>query len=331
VRPVPAVSRNASYVDASAEVLKDVALSDSRKLNLTLSIKHEEVDPLFRSLAASTQADKLSNDFSIVASAGETTAQFTHGRFNDNLANIPSILKSLTRSNTFLIGTPLASLFGSAQKPSPFLPRVSYGFSEVHQFGAAIPVNGGFELDRSAIPDQVATNQSFTADWQIHKLRFGYRLNRSFQDNQQPGRELTDFSNLVDGFSVGLSPAQSLDLTLDVNAERASNLGAHTRDSTMRVAPTINWRIGKASTLAANLSTTVAGDRQDTRHNDNVEFDAQWTYRFAVMEKSRFRKMQWQFFTRYANHYARTRNFIVFQNDLQRTQTLNLGLSVNLF
>ena len=330
VKPIPSLARNARYLDASYDLLKNLTLTKDRKVNLTFSLRHECVDPLFRSLGASTQADKFSNEFSMIAAIGEINAQFTHSRFNDNLNGIPSILKSLTRANTFILGTPTATLFGNKDKPSPFLPRLSYNFSRVHQFGAAVPVNGGFELDPGAIPDQISTNQGFSADWQIQKWRVGYRLNHSFQNNQQKGRELADLSSLVNGFAVGVAATPTLDLNLDVNVERANNREARTQDGTLRLGPGVNWRLTKKSTFSSSFSSSLAGDAADTRRNRNIEFDVQWAYQFSL-GKEKFRKLSGQFFIRYADRYARARNSTFASNVLQKNQTVNLGLSLNLF
>lgn len=330
VKPLPALTRNARFLDASAQVIKDKPITKEKKANLTFGFRHERVDPLFRSLGASVQADKFTSELSAVANLGDFNAQFTHARFNDNLANIPSILKSLTRANTLTVGVPLAAFFSDPQKPSPLWPRLSYTFNQIHQFGAAIPVRGGFEIDRGAIPDQVATSQAFTADWQVQKLRLGYRLNHSLQDNRQPGFAQADLAGLVNGFNIGLAASGALDLGLDINDERADNRGARTLDHTLRLAPTMNWRMNKRMTFASNFSTTRAADEARTKRNRNIEFDLQWTYQFGF-ERDRLRRLQGQFFTRYANRYAFTRNFLVVQRDLQKTQIVNMGLSLNFF
>lgn len=331
VREVPPITRNARYLDASAEIFKDIPITKEKKFNLTFAFKHELVDPLFRSLGASTQADKASNDFSLVSAIGDVTAQFTHTRFNDNLANIPSILTSLNRANTLLIGVPTAALFGDPQKPSPLFPRVSYNFSQIHAFSAAVPVNGGFEQDPTSIPDQLSINQGLTADWQIQKWRLGYRLNHSFINNQQPGSELADQLTFVNGVVVGVSPNGSLDLNLDVSLESVDNKAVRAVDRKVALTPTINWKMSKRATFASNFSTTLAADRARTKRDRNINFDVQWTYQFAFFENDKFRKLTGQFFIRYADTFIRNRNFLLITDDLQKTRIFNMGLSFNIF
>jgi hypothetical protein len=327
--PFPQVTRNARYLDASYDLLKNFPIGKQKQANLALTYRHERVDPLFRSLGASTQADKQSQEFLLVAAIGEVSGQFAHFRFNDNLAGIPSLLKSLTRANRWS----LAAEFGSLLKNSSlarWLPGVSYRFDQIHQFGARVPAGGGFEFDLAAIPDQIGTNQNISADWQFEKVRLGYRLNHSLQNNRQPGRESADFINLIHGLSLGITPTASLDLAFDLNIESAGNKELARVDRTFRVGPNINWRMSPSASLSANLTTTLAGDDAGLNRNRSAEADVQWSYRFAV-EKDRFRKLQSQFFIRYANRFQRSRDKAQGFNNLTKSQTLNLGLSFTFF
>ncbi|MEW6210660.1 MAG: hypothetical protein AB1631_20010 [Acidobacteriota bacterium] len=328
VVPVRETSRNARYIDTSFDIVRDRAISATRKANLTINYRHETVDPLFRSVAAYTQADRFQNQIEAVASIADVTITASHLRFNDNLDDVPSILKTLTRRTGVIIGAPLASLLSDPAKPSQWWPRVSYSFDRTHQFGAALPINSGFSI--SHVPDQTSANQGALADWQFQKARFGYRFNRSFQDNRQPGRERADLRNLINGFTLGLTPHNAIDLNFDVSLESAKNFETLRIDNTNRVGANINWRINGRMNLAATLSTLFAGDRADTSRSRNAEFDLQWSYRFAV-ERSRYRKAQGQFFIRYANRYAYALDDVFRFNNLTRIQSLNLGLSFTFF
>ncbi len=327
--PVRETARNARYLDASYHILRNLPLSASKNVNLTLNYRHERVAPLFRSVAAFTQADRFDNQFEIVSGIGEIMATFAHGRSNDNLDDIASILKTFTRRTGLILGVPLGSLFGDQASPSPWLPRVSYNFDRTHQFGKALPVNGGFD-SASQIPDQISTNQSLLAEWQFEKWRFGYRINHSFQNNRQPGRELADLKNFIHGFTFGVTPVPAFDLSFDLGRESADNREQNRTDNTLRIGSTINWRMTQKTALAATVSTTLAGDVADTSRSRNAELDLQWSYRFD-MEKSRFRKISGQFFIRYANRYARMRDRLLGFSNLTKIQTLNTGISFTFF
>ncbi|HLF85012.1 MAG TPA: hypothetical protein VI837_12630, partial [Blastocatellia bacterium] len=327
--PVRETTRNARYLDASYDILKGFKLSETKQANLTFNYRHEEIDPLFRSVAAFNQADRLQNQFEAVASIADITATVVHARSNDNLDDIPSILKTFSRRAGVMVGVPLVSLFGDLSKPSPWYPRLSYTFDRMHQFAAGLPINSGFTSD-SQVPDQVSTNQSFLTEWQAQKWRFGYRFNRSFQDNRQMGRERADLRNLLNGFTVGLNPTSNVDLNFEFNAESAFNKEVVRTDRTYRIGPNVTWRMTRQSTLAATVSGTLAGDLSQTSNSRNAEVDLQWSYRFGVDRGGR-RKVQGQFFIRYANRYARAfENVFGFRN-LTKLQTLNTGLSFTFF
>jgi hypothetical protein len=84
------------------------------------------------------------------------------------------------------------------------------------------------------------------------------------------------------------------------------------------------------ATLAASVSTIFAGDAADTSDSRNAEVDLQWSYRFGL-ERSRYRRVQGQFFIRYANRYQRSFDQIFALNSRTKLQTFNVGLSFTFF
>jgi hypothetical protein len=322
-------SRNARYADLGVDILRNAALGKTRRANLAVNYRHETIDPLFRSVAAFNQADRFQNQVEVVANIADVTATFSHLRFNDNLDDIPSILKTRTRRSGLILGAPLVSFFGDPSKPSPWYPRLSYAVDRTHQFGDGTPINSGFS-SASQVPDQASTNQVATADWQFQRVRFGYRFNHSFQDNRQSGREQADLRNLINGFTVGLNPSSAIDLNLDISLESAKNFETGRIDNTDRIGANVNWRMSQRAVLAATVSTIFAGDATEISRSRNAELDLQWSYRLGV-ERSRFRKMQSQFFVRYANRYARSLDNLFGLNSLTKVQTLNMGLSFTFF
>jgi hypothetical protein len=330
VVPVKEATANASYADGAFNIVQNVRLTEAKRAIVNLHYRFEEVDPLFKSVAAFTQPDRLQNQIDVVANIGDLTATVTHLRFSDNLSNVPSVLKSLSRRTGVILGTPLSSLFGNPSKPSPWLPRVSYSFDDVHQFGASIPVNGGFEVSPSTIPDQVSTNQSLSADWQVNTVRWGYRFNRSFQDNRQLERELADFRNTTNAWTVGLQPSPKIGFNLEISWNSAVNKEQKRTDHTLRVGPSINWVMSKSMILTASYSATRLGNLANTSRSFDGEADIQWSYRLAI-DKGKLKKVQAQFFVRYANRYAFSRDTLFGFDNLTKIQSLNAGISFTFF
>jgi hypothetical protein len=340
VAPARALTRNAHYVEAGYDLLRERQLTETRKANLTVNFRHERVAPLFRSVTADTQANRFQRQFEIAGNLGELTLALSDFSFNDNLDNLPSILKSFTRRQGVVLGAPLASLSGDPARPWRLLPTVSYSYDRTHQFAKSLPSNADFSLPQ--LPNQISVNRSFSSEWQTGRWRFGYRFNRSFQNNRAEREGLfipATLDNVVHGFTLGLSPASSLDLNFDLNRENLQSRDGDAgkdkerNDLTLRYGVSLNWRITQSSALAASLFDTVGRSRGNLSLSSaqrNIGFDAQWSHGFA-WKKGFLRKVKAQFYLRYANQYARSLDFLFGINNLTRNQTLNTGLNVTLF
>ncbi len=326
---LPNLTRNAHYLETSYDILKNHSLSKTKKVNLTVAFREENVAPLFRSLGASTQADKIQYEFAVNGSLNEISAQFSHVNFHDNLKPVASILRSLTGNTHFSLAAPASALLNRT-KSSPWLPRLGYSFDRVHQFGAAIPVNGGFEIDLSSIPNLAGTNQTFSADWQAKKFTWGYNVNHSFQDNRQKGRERADQGVLVNTGRIGIAATAKLNLNLNLSAESAANKETGRIDRTYRLGPGVTWQLTKHIGLTSNLANTVAGDAAKTSRSRNTEFDAAWTYQFTRGAEG-LKKVSGQFFIRYANHYSQSLDRLLITSSLRRNQTLTASLGITFF
>jgi hypothetical protein len=331
VTPIRPATRNARYADISFDFVQGLKLWREKKLKLTGTFRHEEIQPLFRSLAASTQADRRQNQFEVVASFGEINFVYGNLRERDNLAEIISILKTLNRRHNVVFNIALNTFF-TPSKPVKWLPQVSYTYDHVHQFGAFFPVGGEFR-DSSQIPDQDSFAQSFNAQWQLSsKFTVGYRYNRAFQDNKQAGRELADFESAVTALTFGVNPHNSLNLTFDLSREGLRNFEQSRIDRTFRLGANATWQIPfiKNLTWSQNFSTTLAGDTGNTNDTRNIEFDSQIAYKFGF-GKEKFKKMETQVFVRYANRYGDAFDRVFFVNNFNKTQSFNAGMTFNFF
>jgi hypothetical protein len=326
---LPSLTRNAHYLEASYEVLRNYSLTMTKKANLSIAFREENVAPLFRSLGAATQADKVQYEFSANGSINEITAQFSYANFHDNLRSIPSILRSLT-GNTHIGLAAAAGALLNRTESSSWLPRLGYSFDRAHALGVAIPATGGFALDPSTAPNLVGVNQNFSADWQVKKFTWGYNVNRSFQDNRQKGRERADLGVLVHTGRLGVAATGKLNFNIDLSAESSSNRESGRLDRIYRIGPGLSWQLSRQMGLTLNLANNIAGDTAKTSRGRNTEFDASWTYRF---ERSRegLGKVTGQFFVRYANQYSRFLDRLLGADILRKNQTLTANLGITFF
>ncbi|MEP7272797.1 MAG: hypothetical protein ABI882_14945, partial [Acidobacteriota bacterium] len=332
-KPKPATPADADTSSQTAQAAQPPApLGDLKTFSLTLNLRHERVDPLFRSIAAAAQADLQQNIVEMVGAFGELTFTAAHTQFNDNLAGIKTILRTNTRRTAAAVTTPLLGLFSSRAPvtPNPFLPRIGYTFERTRASADFIPIGGGFDQP-GAIPDQANINQSFTSEWEFKELRLSYRLNHTLLDNRARGREAADQRNFVHNVTVGWTPKPTLELNVDINFENANNREQVNTDRNLRFGLIVNWQATKRQNINATFSTIGAGDLRRTNESRNAEFDLQWNYRVTRENENRFKKVQMVYFVRYSNRFARTRNFIENVNNLTRLNTFNTGLNFIFF
>ena len=329
VVPVRETSRNARYADVTVDILQNRRIGKTNTLNLSVTYRHEQVDPLFRSVAAFTQADRIQHQAEINSSIGPVNILVSHLRFHNNLDDVASVLTILTRRDALAAAVPFSTLFGQAGKSSRWWPTLSYTIDQTHAAGRPYSVLTGFD-SVSQVPDQMSTNQNANLEWQVQRFRWGYRFNRSFQDNRQSGRDLADLRNLVSGFSFGVNARSNLDLTYELNAEGARNFELDQTNRLWRSSVNINWRMTKQAALVAILSGTTSGDLKQLNRSRNGEVDLQWSYRLGY-SKGEWNRVQTQVSIRYANRYSRISDALFGFNNFTRFQTLNVNLTFTFF
>jgi hypothetical protein len=269
--PVREVTRNAHYVDATIDVVRDLQLV-SRPTGLALGYRRERVDPLYRSLGAYAQPDREFNQFELRATVAGIALLGNHARSGDNLANLASVLTSLTRRTGVTADAPLSAVLGVT---TSWLPLVSYAFDRTHQFGEGLPDNGEFAA--SHVPDQISRNSTLAVSWQLSRIALGYRWNSSFQDNRQAARENADFDALTNGVTLGINPANWLGLDFSYDTERAENREQEEVDNTRRYSGRANLRPFGQSTLTLAASHTRAADGTRTRRRRDTILDGHWS------------------------------------------------------
>ncbi len=321
--------RTSHFAEISFDIIRGMNLWNDKKLKLTGTYRNEEIEPLYRSIGVSVQADKRQHQFEFSGNFGEMTFAVGNLRDRDNLNDIVSILKTLNRRNNVVVGLPLGS-FLTPKKPNKWLPAVSYTFDLTHQFGAFFPSDGEFR-DLSQVPDQKNYAHAFNAQWTLsNSFSAGYRYSRAFQDNRQPGRELADFRGETHGFTIGAKPYKDLDLDFEIANEAQQNLEQPRTDKTFRFGTRTTWRTAflRNSAFSGGLSFSLAGDTRNQNDAQNAEMDLQWAYRFSFGKK-KFKKLDAQFFVRYANRYGSTIKRVFFVNAFNKTQVFNFGLTFN--
>jgi hypothetical protein len=262
--PVRPDRRGARFGELTLGLIQGLKLSKDKQLSLTTNLRHERIDPLYRSIGAQLQADRDQSSGDLQLLAGPLSLQIAHARSGDNLDHIPSVLRTVQRTSTAALSVPLAQLV-SAQKSARWWPMLSWSMNQVHALANDLPVNGSFRpVD---LPDQVSTNNDIGAQWSLGTWRLGYRHNRSNQDNRQSGREKADFSTSVDALSVGVAARATLDVALDGSLERQENVELSQTNRLTRVGTIVNWRLPTRTGFSSAIAVVRSRDEPRTARN----------------------------------------------------------------
>ena len=328
--PVKPETKAARFADFSFALLRNTPLSRSIKVNLAATLRHERVDPLYRSLGAAVQANMLQNVLEVTGGIGPLAVQASHARAEDNLDDIESVLKTFTRVTSVNAVLPVGSVF-RASSPSPWFPQLTLSFSTTHQFANDVPVNSDFTETHA--PDQVSRNGNADAQWSIGKWKLGYRYNISDQDNRQLGRENSDLGNLAHNVAAGFSPLAWLDIGASYAFEGANNRELSQKNATRRFGANLDLRPTRNLGLSSVFSRTWVRDYPLTNDADNDDLSVELSQNFRLM-RGRAERPSGRVFLRYQRQSASN---TVFVNSVRedpvsrRLWALNSGVSLNAF
>jgi hypothetical protein len=322
---VEPVTRSARYLDLQATLLRG-SLSPSLPANLDVVVRHERVDPLYRSVAMpQVRADILQNALEVQARIGSAGLRVSHTRAHDNLDRISTILSTQSRASSANLDFPAAALFGSGTPG--WLPVLTFGLTRIHQFGDSVAAAGGFAA--SAVPDQVSTGATVAAQAQGRIWRVALRFDRSAQDNRQAGREQADFINRTGTLSLGFTPLTSLDVMLDLALESAESRERDQESTTRRIGTALTWRMTTNTAFSGAFSTTHMSDQPRTIEQESSDLRLELTQSVNLFG-ARSGRSPAQLFLRYSRQFGE-QLFPGQPVSARRTWTLTTGATLSLF
>lgn len=321
-------TRSARYMDLSYALLRDRPVTESRHANLVLAVRHQRTDPLYRSIGVYLPSDRVHNQVDLTGSLSAAHMVLSYARGEDNLDDLPSLLKTFTRARTAQLQLPLASLLGDAAEPSPWWPNLGYRMDYTHQRGDSVPVNSGFSA--SHVPDQRNRIHTLSAEWYAPVFRFAYRVGRATQDNRQVGRERADFINLNHGIALGLIVANRFDAALDIGQDRADSQETSLVSRTKRGQLGWNWRATERYSLNGSVSLDSTRDSRDQAQSDNQTWSVQGNYNLDLKVTAE-KAVPVQLFLRYGAQINESVNTVFGINQETRLWTLSAGLNIAVF
>jgi hypothetical protein len=321
---VDPTARAARYGELAVQLPADQKIAGRLPVALSATIRHERVDPLYRSVGASVASDVAQDGLDIAARIGALALQAAATSGRDNLADIPSVLTSHTASRSVQGSLSIADL--SRMPDAWFLPSFQYALQHTHQNGTGVPANGDFS--DTHVPDQLSTVRSASVSWSAAAMNLVYRWNASFQDNRQPGRERADFRGEVHAVTLGTTLLRMMSASVEGSVERQSTLESGLTQRTARLGASSEFRLGSATVLSTAFSRAHSSDPFANRTMRNTELHAELSRGFNLYRR-KAGATQGRTFLR----YARTTAVLVAPSDPSNalTWTLNAGGSIRLY
>ena len=326
VVPDTRVESDARFGRVELDVLKDVAVSPSAPLTLTLTAQHERLDPLYRSVGAEMQSDLQQEALGAVLALGEGSAQFAHTQGHDNLGGVASLLTTRTRQDALDVSLPLGGLVAGGGPAARFLPQLTYALSRVHQKGDGVPENSDFNA--SHVPDQMDVSHTAGVQWP-GAFSVGYTLTASRQDNRQPGRERADFAHQTHQLAVGLKRDEILEASLELQLETGRNEEVGETERLRRVGLTLNRRPPRGFGVSAVLGAAWTDAESADRDGRNLEGELQASWRAGLRPGRRAPAVT--FFLRGATQRALVRNPALQVPDDRAAWQLGAGMNLSAF
>ncbi len=272
-------TRDARYAEVDLGLVRGT-MGGGQPFSLDLSLRHQRVDPLYRSIGAFVASDIEENGGDLRATLGQFTAQLGHVSSHDNLDGIPSVLETKTRRRSGSLFLPLAALGQTEEgRERRWMPALSYTYGRTRQFSDKLPIDGGFSPGH--LPDQISLTHGLSMDWQGNLWRLNATFGTSDQDNRQPGREENDFEARTGGLNLSLTPHPQLDLSLAVSDEQAESRAAAETDNTFRTGLNLSWRPLPGQSVEVIGSRSETDNSPRTRESTSSDFSLQWSWQFA--------------------------------------------------
>lgn len=273
VEPVASSTASGHFAELQATLLEG-RLGEQSQGALRLALQYQRVDPLYRSVAASTQADVEQRAGQLIAQLGSVTVQGAWERTVDNLNRLPTVLGSHGERQGVNLALPLAQLLATS-----WLPSLQAGWDRSRTRGVA---DDDTMFPPDTVPDLDTTSRNASLDWGVGAWQLGYRWSRSRADNRNPAQTEADLEPTAHQVTVGRTLGQRVNVSLDASWEETRELGSGRRERSQRVGLAASLRLGEALGCSVNLAHSSRRALPEREENTGTHGDVQLSYRVPL-------------------------------------------------
>lgn len=321
-------TESARGVDLAIDLLQNRPVTANTSATVTLGFRHSRADPLYRTVSSSVFGDQESNTGSLAASVGLVSFQGEYTRLEDNLDDIPTILKTRSENLSLGYGLPLKGIFSTGDgTASAWLPdNFTQSYLRSHQQGINLPPS--FD-PLTHIPDQVTENHAISLGWTFSRLNLNYSFSLGEQDNRQPGRARADFENLSHGVNLGLQLTDDLNVSLGAGTTDAKDDEQDLTRKTDSYTVDIDWRFFRRFGFRGSYSLTDADDDRGLAEDHGWTSLTELNARFDL-PLGQGRKLPGQFYLRHAAQGNQLTDSVFDLATYYRSWTFTGGFTISL-
>ncbi len=275
VEPVQSSRSDARYLEVQATFLERPGSGDSQPASLTLTIQHQRIDPLYRSVAAAAQADVDQLSGQLAAQLGAATAQLSWERTHDNLRCLPTVLGSQGERQGVHVALPFPQLFpGQA-----WLPSLQTGWEHTRTVGRS---RDDTLFPPETVPDVNTRTLTAGLGWAIASWQLGYQLASSLARNGNVVERDATLESGSHALNLGVTLSPSVQLSLDAGRERVGQRGTGQVETSHRLGLLTSLRLSQALQCSARVSHTLATSRPDRDKRAGADMEIQLAYQFPL-------------------------------------------------
>jgi hypothetical protein len=331
LQPVQEARSSGRVVDVGIGLLDDARVfSDEHGLGLRLSLHHDRIDPLYKSIGSFFATDQLLNRVGLDADYRGALLQISGGRKRDNLDDIPTLLTTQTDTRTLSLSLPLPSWLGMNEETGRSAwPSVNYRFERIHQIALNVPDTEDSGFADSQRPDQLNKTHGIDFSWLLDPVTLTYGFSYADQDNRQQGRQNADFKDRTHSLSLSWAVNDGLSVNGSLGRNRNTALENDLTTYATNGSFGADWCFASDWQFSFNIDRTLSSDSDNAASSRNTGGAAQLGYRFEIADG--LRKMPGQVFVRYSRQDSLNSDNIFEFRDEQRHWYIDVGFSLSLF
>ncbi|MEZ5657288.1 MAG: hypothetical protein R3E83_01790 [Burkholderiaceae bacterium] len=330
LQPVNESRSNGRIIELGFKLLDDAKVfSDEHGAGLKLSLHHDRIAPLYKSIGSFFATDQLLNRATLDFGYRGLQMQALISRKRDNLDDIATLLTTRSDTRRFSMTLPLPDWLGEEKARSRYWPTLNYSYDWVHQIALNVPVTEDSGFAASHLPDQLNRTHRLDMSWVFEPVTLTYGINATHQDNRQIGRQNADFKDLGHELSASWTVSDALSLTSGLGRTRNTSLENNLTTYATHGSIGADWSFAQDWQFAFNIDKTLNSDSNNAASARNTGGNAQLGYRFEIADG--LRKMPGQIFVRYSRQDALNTDTIFDLRDAQRHWYVDVGISLSLF